>query len=115
MSATDKKITEEQAIAWTSAYRSSPSTNARAFLIPIEDMQGIIDEISDQGGEPCARAYLAMDGTQEKLVIVGTTQDTSAPGPTVYRDMLPSINPAYSIYDFTKPCPTWCDPSSPLN
>ncbi len=115
MKATGNTITEGQAIAWTGAYRSSPSTAARAFLIPIGDMQGVIDEIKGQGGKPMARAYLAMDGTVEKLVIVGTTQDNSSPVGTIYRDMLPSVNPAYKIYDFTEPCPSACDPGSPLN
>ncbi len=120
MSATDKKITLAEAISWTTAWRSSPTTSARAFLIPIEDMQGVINEISGQGGSPCARAYLAMDGGEEKLVIVGTSQETQKDGSVIYRDLLPAVgeDPATAsnaIYDFTTPCPTECDPSSPLN
>lgn len=122
MSSTDKKISLADAIAWTKNWRLAPSTAARAFLIPIEDLQGVINEIKSQGGDPCARAYLAIDGTgEEKLVIVGTSQDTTTtPGTTIYRDLLPSATEDYetatnSIYDFTKPCPTYCDPSSDLN
>lgn len=121
MSKTDKKITLAEAIAWTGSWRSAPSTSARAFLIPIEDLQGVINEIKSQPGTPQARAYLAIDDKGvEKLVIVGTSQDTSTtPGTTIYRDLLPSADgvgtDTNSIYDFTEPCPSACDPTSPLN
>ncbi|GAB5400197.1 MAG: hypothetical protein Aureis2KO_17820 [Aureisphaera sp.] len=123
MSATDKKITLAEAISWTTAWRGSPSTSAKAFLIPIQDLQGVLNEISGQGGNPCARAYLAMDGGVEKLIFVGTSQDTQKDGSVIYRDLLPSVGGAEgaeaagsnSIWDFTEPCPSACDPNSPLN
>ncbi|MDC8004756.1 hypothetical protein POV27_11895 [Aureisphaera galaxeae] len=119
MSATDKKITLAEAISWTSAWRSAPSTSARAFLIPIQDLQGVLNEISGQGGNPCARAYLAIDGGVEKLIFVGTSQETQPDKSVIYRDLLPAAGEeatsSNSIYDFTNPCPPDCDPSSPLN
>lgn len=122
MSATDKKISLDDAKDWTGNWRTAPTTAARAFLIPVNDIQGVLNEIKSQSGEPCARAYLAIDDKGvEKLVIVGTSQDTTTtPGTTIYRDLLPAVGEDYetatnSIYDFTKPCPTFCDPASPLN
>ena len=115
-------INEPTAIAWTTASRSRHATGAtKAYLIPLDDLQGAINEIKNQGGDPMARAYLAygsLDGKDEdKLVIVGTTQEppTTPGGETIYRDMIPSRNPASSIWDFTEPCPQACDDTSPLN
>ena len=116
-------IDESTAIAWTTAARTrmSTGTTTRAYLIPLDDLQGAIDEIKNQGGDPMARAYLAygsLDGKDEdKLVIVGTTQEASPVpgGATVYKDMIPSRNPTSSIWDFTEPCPQACDGTSPLN
>lgn len=122
MSATDKKISLADAIAWTGNWRSTPSSSARGFLIPVQDLQGVLNEISGQAGQPMARAYLAMDGGVEKLVIVGTSQETQKDGSVIYRDLLPSATEDYeaaanAIYDFTLPIPpeTNADPSSPLN
>lgn len=115
-----KKIDEPTAVAWTAAYRArvaagTPST-AKAFLIPVADLLGAAGEIMNQGGAPMARAYLAWDSVKntEKLVIVGTTQDTTTPT-TKYLDMLPSRNPGSSIWDFTEPCPPVCDTTSDLD
>ncbi|MBX2828309.1 MAG: hypothetical protein KTR22_09105 [Flavobacteriaceae bacterium] len=120
MSATDKKITLAEAIAWTSSWRLTPSTSARGFLIPIQDLQGVLSEISGQGGTPMARAYLAMDGGTEKLIFVGTSQEIQKDGSTIYRDLLPApgediATASNAIYDFTEPVPPAEDPSSPLN
>ena len=123
MSATDKKISLTTATTWTGNWRSAPTTAARAFLIPVEDLQGVLNEISGQGGTPKARAYLAIDDNGvEKLIFVGTSQDTSSPGATIYRDLLPGPTENYetasnAIYDFTDPIPpeSNADPSSPLN
>tara|TARA_R100001132_G_C3268599_1_gene90923 strand:+ start:682 stop:1032 length:351 start_codon:yes stop_codon:yes gene_type:complete len=116
MSATDGKITLAEAISWTGNWRGAPSTSARAFLIPLADLQGAVAEIQAQTDSPMVRAYLAMDGGVEKLVIVGTQKDKNG----VYRDLLPAAGEAAgagtnSIWDFTDPCPPKCDPSSPLN
>jgi len=119
MSANDDKIDEATAITWTTAYRGRvPAGSVKAFLIPVADLLGAASEVMNQGGQPMVRAYLGYDASknEDKLVIVGTTQDTSSPGPTVYNDMLPSTNPNNSIWDFTDPCPPRCDEAnSPLN
>ena len=115
MSDTDKKISLQQAIDWTTDYRNAPTTSARAFLIPVQDLQGVLEEMGTTGPNACVRAYLALDPTtnEEKLVIVGTQQDRSG----VYRDLLPDAagTNGCSIWDFTRPCPSWRDDESALN
>jgi hypothetical protein len=121
MSQADKKITLATAKSWTANWRNAPSTSARAFLIPLQDLQGAISEIQNQGGNPKARAYLGIDASTntEKLIIVGTSQETDKAGNTVYRDLLPadenSTDGGNSIWDFSTPCPPDCDDQSDLN
>jgi hypothetical protein len=116
MSGTDKKITLQQAINWTTNWRNAPSTSARAFLIPIQDLEGAVAEIKSQGPDAKVRAYLGIDNGVEKLVIVGTRKNSNG----VYVDLLPSsanetVGDGNSIWDFSQPCPPECDPNSPLN
>ena len=116
MSSTDKKITLQQAIDWTTSWRNTPATNARAFLIPIEALEGAVAAIKSQGADAMARAYLGVDNGEEKLIIVGTMKNSNG----VYVDLLPSLESeeggnGNSIWDFSQPCPPKCDPNSPLN
>lgn len=122
MSATDDKITLAEAITWTGNWRSAPSTAAKAFLIPVKDIQGVLNEIKGQGEGAKARAYLAIDGTgAEKLVIVGTVfVPATATKKAYYKDLLPASGEAAgaggnSIWDFTEACPVNCDEGSPLS
>lgn len=116
---TGNKITLQEAIDWTRNWRQYPSTQARAFLIPLQDLEGLLQEMSNQTGDPnaCVRAYLAMDENgAEKLVFVGTEQDKTG----VYRDLLPNTldnadDDGFSVWDFTRPCPPKCDDQSDLN
>lgn len=120
MSEENGRISLDEAITWTSNWRDNPSTSARAFLIPLRDLRGAISEIQGQSGSPMVRAYLAIDDGVEKLVIVGTTQETDKDGNIVYKDMLPAAGEdaetsPNGIWDFIKPCPPYCDPNSDLN
>ncbi len=120
MSQEDKKITLPEAVSWTTAWRSSHPTACRAFLIPIQDLQGLLAEIQDQGDDAMARAYLAMDGSEEKLIFVGTEKVDDGKGGSYYKDLLPGPGDAADasgngVWDFTEPCPPECDPGSPLN
>ncbi len=122
MSATDGKITLEEAITWTGNWRSAPSTKANAFLIPVKTIEGVLNEIKAQGSGAKARAYLAIDETgEEKLVFVGTKHVPATPNEKAYyKDLLPAAGATTeaggnSIWDFTDPCPPFCDDSSPLN
>ena len=122
MSEQNKRISLATAKTWTAEYRSRQSGQTKAFLIPIEDLEGVLNEIKGQTGEPCARAYMGIDPSngEEKLILIGTTQEKDRNGDVVYRDMLPTEEesdegPGPGIYDFTRPCPPYCDPNSPLN
>lgn len=124
MSEQDKKISLTTAQAWTQEWRSVESdynkhNELNAFLIPIQDLQGVLKEMgANPGDDACVRAYLGVNATtnEEKLIIVGTQKDKSG----VYRDMLPenaddAEGNTNSIWDFTKRCPPNCDDSSELN
>lgn len=68
-------------------------------------------------GVDAVRAYIGVDDKNvEKLMIVGTKYDSVT---KIYVDMITivagnSANVANDIYDFSQPCPTTCDPNSPL-
>jgi hypothetical protein len=119
------RITLDEGIAWTTQWRSSHGTAAKAFLIPLKDLQGAMAEIMNQGGEPCARAYMGInDQGEEKLVIVGTKQVPKGASDTAedvdYIDLLPKtadkvVTTEYGLWDFTHPCPPKCNYASPLN
>ncbi|WP_432411080.1 hypothetical protein [Rasiella sp. SM2506] len=124
MSVQDKKISLATAKQWTQEWRSVESSynshnEVNAFLIPIQDLQGVLAEMGDNpADDACVRAYLAVNPStnEEKLVIVGTQKDKTG----VYRDLLPenaenaegNVN---SVWDFTKACPPMCDDRSSLN
>ena len=116
MSSSDKKISLATAVSWTTNWRSAPSSSARAFLVPVEDLQGVLAEMGNPS-TGCIRAYLGVDNTngEEKLIIVGTKKDKSG----VYRDLLPDAGDGdgddFSIWDFSTPCPPDCDDDSALN
>ncbi|NJM81022.1 MAG: hypothetical protein HC854_17995 [Flavobacterium sp.] len=93
-----------------------------AFLIPKVDLLEVLAE-----GIDAVRAYIGVEKIKEngkdkyveKLMIVGTKLD---PATGIYVDMITdgSTNEKLeatvdSIYDFTRPCPSACDPNSPLN
>jgi hypothetical protein len=83
-----------------------------AFLIPKVDLLEVLIE-----GVDAVRAYIGVDDNNvEKLMIVGTKYD---PITNIYVDMITvgagNVKAQQDdIYDFTRPCPTDCDPSSPL-
>ena len=85
--------------------------NVHAFLIPKKDILEVLVE-----GIDAVRAYIGVnDKGVEKLMIVGTKLD---PLTGIYVDMISEgdgVNKeADTIYDFTEPCPTACDPESPM-
>ena len=110
MSTPNDTISLSDAITWTTNWRSQNPNAVKAFLIPKDDLTGVLAENPD-----AVRAYLAIDDNgQEKLVIVGCTHQIDG----TYKDKLPNPrggdNGNY-IFDFTMPCPPVCDPSSQLN
>ena len=125
MSQTDKKISLETAQQWTNQWRSDESTynshnECNAFLIPTQDLQGVLNEMQGETGDTYIRAYIGVDPTTntEKLIIVGTRAEVQKDGSIIYRDLLPAQGmggTGNSIWDFTRPCPPYCDPDSSLN
>jgi hypothetical protein len=95
-------ITLAQAQAWATKWRSNPANTVKAFLIPENDVTQLLQE----PGIANIRAYLGVDeqGTQ-KLMLVGVNGDG--------RDMISDAD-GQNIYDFTLPCPSNCDETSPL-
>lgn len=97
----------------------------RAILIPIDDLLAIIKKYStvDEGGNIInelqgVRAYFAVKATDKELLddVTGLIVAVDKNG----RDIIPVGEDGLGdpkdseIYDFTKPCPDSCDPTSPL-
>jgi hypothetical protein len=83
-----------------------------AFLIPKVDLLEVLTE-----GVDAVRAYIGVDDEGvEKLMIVGTKYDSET---GIYVDMITvgvgdTAITKEDIYDFTSPCPSVCDPQSPM-
>ena len=104
-------------------------TKTKAFFIPITDLIEAINEVNGTNYDPelgnkvdGVRAYIGVEETspdvyEEKLMIVGVKNN---------KDILPDRKDndseiiamvedgAGSVFDFTKPCPSYCDLNSPL-
>jgi hypothetical protein len=102
------QITLRVATTITTNWRNANPGSVKSFLVPIEDLRGILSD-SDAA---YARVYLCLDGGMEKIIFVGANGSK--------QDILPTLNrpdaPNSEIYDFTIPCPPTCDDvTSPLN
>lgn len=133
----DNEISLDQGKRWTTLWREASPDHCKAFLIPVSDLVGILEEmevlqkvkgeyyIIKEGHDKGIRAYMGIDpkekmGGGEKLVLVGTKKEIDKEGRIVHRDIInEQIAAAESensgIYDFTEPCPDACDGESPLN
>jgi len=95
-------ITLETAQAWAQKWRDTPGATVKAHLIPQIDITQLMNEkdVVD------IRAYIGIDDNGEnKLMLVGVDANGN--------DLIDDANEQY-IYDFTKPCPTTCNVTSPL-
>ncbi len=145
------QITLDQAIAWTEKWREKCPHNCKAFLIPVQDLVGVLKEIGvikdagktglytiDEQTPNGVRAYMAIDekektGGGEKIILVGTEpQIDYDKKKIVQRDIINGkldnkghyVDPKNvglsddeintGIYDFSQPCPNFCDFESPL-
>jgi len=93
----------------------------RAFNIPKIDLQEVLAE----DGVASIRAYIGIEKNtdangkptyEEKLMIVGvnaSNQDMITVPKSVGDTVADPTDG--DIYDFSRPCPTFCDPDSPLN
>lgn len=124
----------KEAVSWTTNWREKCPNRCKAFLIPTIDLVEVLEEMNilqkNESGSYSlnkttgkdVRAYIGIDpktkeGGGEKLLIVGTELGKDG----IYRDMVPERTDTYDlgdgggdVYDFSKPCPSRCDPGSPL-
>jgi len=119
---------------WKEAFRrvvskekgSIPDFIPQAVFIPIPDIKALADKYSDKYGLKVAgvRAYFALDTpffeNKIRLMLVPVVETTTNYVPA-YRDLIvvhevqaPVELVETSIYDFTKPCPDFCDTESIL-
>ena len=98
----DNVISLDTAQNWAARWRENPTHIVKAFLIPHEDFAQLLA----QGSVNDIRAYVGIDdnGTH-KLMLVGVDKTGS--------DLIDADKQEY-IYDFTQPCPAYCDNRSPL-
>jgi len=135
MSNTKNQIPLKTAEDWTQRWQQKESTynkynECNAFLIPADDLRGVLAEIENQPGTQYVRAYLGVEEDPktkkdtEKLIIVGTEQAIEG-GKIVYKDIINGTidgkgtavddGNGTGLWDFSTPCPPSCDPNSPLN
>jgi hypothetical protein len=101
------QITLRTATTITTNWRNANPGSVTSFLVPIVDLQGILNEMDAD----YARVYLCLDGGTEKIILVGANVNK--------QDIILNSNRPDSldsgIYDFTSPCPPTCDDTtSPL-
>lgn len=138
------KTGEEWVKKWQSensnVNKNGDLVNAKAFLIPAKDLVDCLIEMEILKDNSCintslldsasVRAYMGIDrpdGTiasaeTQRLVLVATTSEVDG-NKTIHRDIIEGYvvknPPAHKlvgtgVYDFTNPCPSNCDPNSPL-
>lgn len=94
-------ITLDQAKKWVSSRRTNPPKNlAKGHFISSVALKELLanENVAD------VRIYMGVDETNiQKLIFVGVDSNG--------KDLIGENNP---IYDHTEPCPTKCDPLSPL-
>lgn len=139
---TPLNILLDDAKNWTKNWQSANPNHAKAFLIPALEILSCMQEmgviksdgdgkyiITDEINNAGVRAYLGInpnetDGFGEKLLIVATRKDKNGniidivEGRTVGENeecgTLVSGLIGSGVFDFTRPCPSNCDPKSPL-
>lgn len=124
---------------WVRAWQKNFPECAKAFLIPVPDLvhafmeMGVVTENTDGSlqikeiPDAAVRGYIGLNpkkdersfknGYGNKLYIVGTRKEGD-----IYKDIVVDDQPSpeatgltgSGIFDFTHPCPSDCDPGSPL-
>ncbi|WP_118975671.1 hypothetical protein [Taibaiella koreensis] len=129
-------VPEDQAIAWTTNWRNyygsitgtDPNDALRAFKIPLEDLQALVDMAKDDNNIDSVRAYLALtedrvgdviNASEVHIVLVPVAKNPNImpPVPDPGIDILQASKAGKTvstIMDFTTPCPAMCDFQSPL-
>ena len=105
MGATTYLIPLQTAVDWTKAWRHENPTSIKAFRVDIQEIKEILAELDTN----YVRIYFGLDGSTEKLVLVGVdANDKDIIDPTVDGFKISGT------YDFNQPCPSTCDITSPL-
>lgn len=114
----------DQAAELTKQWQRNYPKLSKAFLLPVEDLLGCLTEMGvlkidtdgtatiNVGKNEKVRTYLGIDEKNEqKLLLVGTKNEDG-----IYRDLITESKDGGSsgIYDFSEPCPSKCDDTSPL-
>ena len=110
----------DKAVAWTTAWRAQDGSfkdhkDLKAFMIPHEDLQEVLAEPNVVN----VRAYIGIDTANDNaphLIIVGINAEGEdiiyAAAGEGCDDEDGTVNTG--LYDFSHPCPTTCDETSPL-
>lgn len=93
----------KQAKEWAATWRKKSNIDIRSFLIPNIDVTQILDV--DKNAD--IRAYVGINDKGEPTLMLVRVDEGG-------NDMIDEEN-GDPIYDFTRPCPSDCDPKSPLN
>ncbi len=101
--------------AYSAAFPSVPPLEVfRGFRIPILD----ITQLAAQSEAVAVRAYMGManptDSSTVTLLLVPVVLDEAGNEVDKIINTVPGGQPQYFIYDFTQPCPSVCDVTSPL-
>lgn len=112
---------------WRNYYAQITGTQAddalRAFKIPLEDLQAMVDMAKADSNITAVRAYLALGegvtsgpvNADKVHILLVPVSDTTTVGAGTDILEVEIAGKAYStIRDFTTPCPALCDFSSPL-
>jgi hypothetical protein len=113
------EVSLQTAEKWTKAFRGKQELEGNkkkvdAFLIPRESLEAVLALKTD-----AVRAYLGINNKKEEtLIFVGANKDDKG----IYRDVFGSSQTDKEgdsdegdiVYDASRPCPPYGDPSSPL-
>lgn len=115
---TTYNIPWEEAARYTARWREAHRDADKAFTIDVQELKDIIDELGrrhhHQRPIKEVRVYFGIkDDGKEGLILVGVDKDG--------KDII-TLPPKFEgdaddsgTYDFTKPCPSTCDETSPLS
>ena len=100
------QIPLSEAQLWTTIWRIACPTNCKAFLIPIEDLMGVLTEMGvleqnpdgsytyDEGSNRDIRAYMGINpknkkgNPEDKILLVGTEKVPNGQGGYKYKDII---------------------------
>jgi len=133
---THPPVPETDAVTWTTNWRNyygsitgtDPDNALRAFKIPLEDLQTLVDMAKGDANIDSVRAYLALtedrvgnviNASEVHIVLVPVAKNPNIlpPVPDPGIDILQATivgKTVSTIMDFTNPCPALCDFQSPL-